>query len=85
MARLTINFSNKYSKIYDKVMSEENASKIICEILEDHYNSNKSANNEDIIEKLDMILDKIDDIGVVSHVNEDTNEDVSDLIDVWDE
>lgn len=83
MARLTINFSNKYSKIYDKVMSEDNASKIICEILEDYYNSNKSANNEDIIEKLDMILDKIDNKFIVSEIN--NNEDIDDLVDVWDD
>lgn len=87
MARLTINFSNKFKDVYNKVIKEENVSKVICEVLRDYYDLNKGASTEDIIERLDVILDRLDNGGVVlSSLSSNNNiEDVSDLVDCWED
>lgn len=87
MARLTINFSNKFKDVYNKVIKEENVSKVICEALRDYYDLNKGVSTEDVIERLDIILDRLDNGGVVlSSLSSNNNiEDVSDLVDCWED
>lgn len=64
MARLTVNFSNKYNDVYKKVMSEDNSSSVICQALDEYYKTHENDEGmlEDIASKLDLILYKLDDI-----------------------
>ncbi|MGL4801867.1 MAG: hypothetical protein ACRC18_06350 [Cetobacterium sp.] len=74
--RISVNFSKKYSKEYELILKEDNASELICELLKKHYEGNVS--NEDIMNKLDKLFDKLKG----GYIEED--EDLDDAIDAWD-
>lgn len=74
--RISVNFSKKYSKEYELILKEDNASELICELLKNHYNG--YVTNNDIMDKLDKLFDKLKG----GYIEED--EDLDDAIDAWD-
>lgn len=87
MARITVNFSKEYDDEYGAIIKENNASKVVCEALRDYYKINKNnMNNSDIINKLDVIIDKLDSNQfIISDKNEGKIDDIEDLIDCWED
>lgn len=49
-----INFSKEYKEEYDKLIKEDNASKLVCKLLREYYNG-KSIENDKISEIYNMI------------------------------
>ena len=75
-SRISVNFSKKYSKEYEMILKEDNASELICELLKKHYEGDIT--NKDIMNKIDKLFDKLKG----GYIEED--EDLDDAIDCWD-
>lgn len=61
MPRMTVNFSKEYEQEYEKLIKESSSSKVVCEAIKKYYFEQiTKPSDEDIMEKLNLILDKID-------------------------
>lgn len=75
--RLSVNFSKKYTREYELISKEDNASELICELLRKHYEGDIT--NKDIMNKIDELFGRLKD-----GYTEETDEDLDDAIDAWD-
>lgn len=75
-SRVTVNFSKKYSKEYELLLQEKNASELVCELLKKHYEGDIT--NKDIMNKIESLFDKLKD------GYEAQDEDLQDALDCWD-
>lgn len=65
MSRLTINFSNKYEYLHEKLSKEKNSSQVVCKALEEYYGCKVVEDEEfesTIISRLDILLEKVENI-----------------------
>lgn len=74
--RLSVSFSKKYSREYELILKENNASELICELLRKHYEGDIT--NRDILNKITELFENIK----IDSTNHD--EDLKEAIDSWD-
>lgn len=74
--RLSISFSKKYSREYELILKENNASELICELLKKHYEGDIT--NKDIMNRINELFSNL------SNININIDEDLDEAIDSWD-
>lgn len=75
--RLSISFSKKYSREYELILKENNASELICELLKKHYEGDIT--NKDIMNRINELFSNLSNINI-NIIDEDLDE----AIDSWD-